>query len=639
MKTYVANQKNDTGKGNATPARQQKTNLDDHRPSALLAHRLSSLADNSARTMQAYALAPHDLRPSLMPLQRHDAAVDSTKLSTADAASSTGQRGLPASIRSGIEALSGYRMDHVQVHYNSSRPAQLNAHAYAQGSEIHLAPGQEKHLPHEAWHVVQQAQGRVAPTMQMNAVAINDDRGLENEADVMGAKALQTKLVGEQLDAPEHLATDNIVQPVWNHSSRFGGFSTLEWDKVVGNLKWFYNTLNEKYSYIADQAIPQGDLEHYKLIHDNSYLEKTWDEWQVLTLPPPRQYRKQDDSTYSPEIRYEYVKREKGYNPSTNQGNLLQINQALDEGLLEPTRQIFEALQAKVSVEEQRKVSLNNVNIYGRIVPVFRGLKTALSHNKLDPSSDLHGKLSSVMAPVGKYSLQAIGTLPGSTVAKLLKSLSEALSELEYAAVVTGNGGLKQPFVLGAQGPVWSPQQREAPSAEVKHGNLPPLDVLRLEVDGYYQTSDGVLHADEVKDSPRAMAEKLKAGEQVGRQAEWLEKPAINERTGARYAKQVGYYIQATGPYFDSVLDKKVLSNLALIEDLQDPGLKFIRIGSQSLSLMQLSALEKHAMDWLDKSKPALFKMGIKLAVAAQTYFGDLNTTLKSLRNGPLKEE
>jgi hypothetical protein len=77
------------------------------------------------------------------------------------------------------------------VHYNSSQPAQLNALAYAQGSDIHLAPGQERHLPHEAWHVVQQAQGRVQPTMQIKEGApVNDDPGLEHEADVMGAKAV-----------------------------------------------------------------------------------------------------------------------------------------------------------------------------------------------------------------------------------------------------------------------------------------------------------------------------------------------------------------------------------------------------------------------------------------------------------------
>ena len=85
-------------------------------------------------------------------------------------------------------------MDHVKVHYNSAQPAQLNALAYAQGSDIHVAPGQEKHLPHEAWHVVQQAEGRVKPTTQMKGgVPVNDDHGLEHEADVLGMKALSLK--------------------------------------------------------------------------------------------------------------------------------------------------------------------------------------------------------------------------------------------------------------------------------------------------------------------------------------------------------------------------------------------------------------------------------------------------------------
>ena len=102
--------------------------------------------------------------------------------------------GLPDNLKSGIENLSGHAMDDVKVHYNSDKPAQLNAHAYAQGSEIHLASGQEKHLPHEAWHVVQQKQGRVKPTMQMKGkINVNDDKGLEREADLMGLKSIQLK--------------------------------------------------------------------------------------------------------------------------------------------------------------------------------------------------------------------------------------------------------------------------------------------------------------------------------------------------------------------------------------------------------------------------------------------------------------
>ena len=102
--------------------------------------------------------------------------------------------GMPDNLKTGIESLSGYSMSDVKVHYNSDKPAQLNAYAYAQGTDIHLASGQEKHLPHEAWHVVQQKQGRVKPTMQLKGkIAINDDAGLEHEADVMGAKAMQFK--------------------------------------------------------------------------------------------------------------------------------------------------------------------------------------------------------------------------------------------------------------------------------------------------------------------------------------------------------------------------------------------------------------------------------------------------------------
>jgi hypothetical protein len=101
--------------------------------------------------------------------------------------------GLPPKLQAGVEALSGHAMDDVRVHYNSSKPAQLAAHAYAQGADIHLAPGQERHLPHEAWHVAQQKQGRVGATTQLQGVKVNDDPALEREADVMGARAMQLK--------------------------------------------------------------------------------------------------------------------------------------------------------------------------------------------------------------------------------------------------------------------------------------------------------------------------------------------------------------------------------------------------------------------------------------------------------------
>lgn len=98
--------------------------------------------------------------------------------------------GMPDNLKSGIENISGMSIDDVKVNYNSSKPSKVGALAYTQGTDIHMGPGQEKHLPHEAWHVVQQKQGRVKPIMQMKSgVNINDDEGLEKEADVMGRKA------------------------------------------------------------------------------------------------------------------------------------------------------------------------------------------------------------------------------------------------------------------------------------------------------------------------------------------------------------------------------------------------------------------------------------------------------------------
>ena len=101
--------------------------------------------------------------------------------------------GLPYQLQHGVESLSGVDMSQVRVHYNSPKPAQLQAHAYAQGRDIHLGPGQEGYLPHEAWHVVQQAKGRVRATAQLKGVGVNDDPALEREADVMGGRVVQQK--------------------------------------------------------------------------------------------------------------------------------------------------------------------------------------------------------------------------------------------------------------------------------------------------------------------------------------------------------------------------------------------------------------------------------------------------------------
>lgn len=132
--------------------------------------------------------------------------------------------GMPDQLKSGIESLSGYAMDDVKVHYNSAKPAQMQAHAYAQGSDIHIAPGQEQHLPHEAWHVVQQKQGRVKATTQLKGEAINDDPGLEHEADVMGARAL----VAQQAAVKTGALVKKVSAPKQRMKKRLGRDLTAE---------------------------------------------------------------------------------------------------------------------------------------------------------------------------------------------------------------------------------------------------------------------------------------------------------------------------------------------------------------------------------------------------------------------------
>jgi hypothetical protein len=153
--------------------------------------------------------------------------------------------GLPGQLKAGVEALSGMSMDHVRVHRNSSRPAQLNALAYAQGRDIHLAPGQESHLPHEAWHVVQQAQGRVRATMQAKGTAINDDPALEREADSMGERAMRVSGAAEAASAPAAVPPAAPVQRVLNiANSSVGKFEELKFRH--------FKSLRKRYNFSID---------------------------------------------------------------------------------------------------------------------------------------------------------------------------------------------------------------------------------------------------------------------------------------------------------------------------------------------------------------------------------------------------
>lgn len=164
---------------------------------------------------------------------------------------SPGLTGMPNVLKAGIESLSGVDLSDVRVHRNSSRPAELQAHAYAQGRDIHLAPGQEQHLPHEAWHVVQQAQGRVRPTMQMAGISVNDDGELEREADEMGEQALRGAPLRQPNEAAGPAQGSQVLQ---------GAF----WEKVDDTYVWHGGHVKPDDSYSLTEETRRGKTKSTK---------------------------------------------------------------------------------------------------------------------------------------------------------------------------------------------------------------------------------------------------------------------------------------------------------------------------------------------------------------------------------------
>ncbi len=146
----------------------------------------------------------------------------------------TNQTGLPDQLKAGMESVTEVPLDHVKVHYHSSKPAQIQAHAYAQGNEIHLASGKEEHLAHELGHVVQQARGQVKANNSVAGMPLNDNQALEDEATRLGNQALQrsVKDVG-------HYSASSAVATQSDDSNRVvqRELDKADWEAIHGHAK------------------------------------------------------------------------------------------------------------------------------------------------------------------------------------------------------------------------------------------------------------------------------------------------------------------------------------------------------------------------------------------------------------------
>ena len=164
--------------------------------------------DKSACGLKNFGVS--DTRDNSLTQFARENATDINAQATQPAAHTNNQQ-IPGQLKTGLEHLSGVDLSGVKVHYNSSKPATVGALAYAQGNEIHLGPGQEAHLPHEGWHIVQQRQQRVNPTETVNGVSVNSDASLEREADKMGTLAIQRRAADVKTVAQRH-AGNRVIQ-------------------------------------------------------------------------------------------------------------------------------------------------------------------------------------------------------------------------------------------------------------------------------------------------------------------------------------------------------------------------------------------------------------------------------------------
>ncbi len=109
--------------------------------------------------------------------------------------------GLSPELNAQMSSAMGSDFSNVNIHANSDKASEAGALAYAQGNDVHFAPGQydpgsqkgQELIGHELAHVKQQSEGRVQANASVGGMSVNNDAGLEKEADSMGAMAAQMK--------------------------------------------------------------------------------------------------------------------------------------------------------------------------------------------------------------------------------------------------------------------------------------------------------------------------------------------------------------------------------------------------------------------------------------------------------------
>jgi|GEM_PF-6753313 len=188
---------------------------------------------------------------------------------------------LPPTVQAKMENSFGEDFSDVSIHKDSPQSKELNAYAHTQGNDIHFAPGMynpesqkgQELLGHELTHVVQQRQGRVQPTVQKKGININDDEGLEKEADEMGEKAAK----GAEAGIVQKAAGDGVQ------------LKALEEDKVDAYFKDYEKFAQDQLDHWYSKTTVEDDKKLTGAMFSKA-AKKVYDEKKDLSFVVPVEY-------------------------------------------------------------------------------------------------------------------------------------------------------------------------------------------------------------------------------------------------------------------------------------------------------------------------------------------------------------
>jgi hypothetical protein len=165
---------------------------------------------------------------------------------------------LPEEVQGKMENSFGQDFSAVKFHKDSTSAVDLNARAYAEGENIHFAPGEynpstkvgQELIGHELTHVVQQRQKKVGKgEVHGKGIEINQDSTLEKEADEMGklaANGENTQVAGEGFGiqtqkAPATPTKEELDEIVTRYNNMVAKARIFGYNVAADNLAHFLN--------------------------------------------------------------------------------------------------------------------------------------------------------------------------------------------------------------------------------------------------------------------------------------------------------------------------------------------------------------------------------------------------------------